>query len=694
MVKLEDLYGVFKDRIFRIPDYQRGYAWTDKQYREFWEDLICLDNKRLHYTGVLTLKPVDEKKWSTWNEEKWLIDERKHKPCYIVDGQQRLTTCVIFIQVLTELIQKLDKNKDKSDKEIYLKSYTLKDIKEHYLVTSKPPENIIKSYKFGYEVDNPSFKFLRHKIFNELFGGTIEETFYTLNLENAKKFFKVNLNALAKREGETSIETLFEKLTRRFMFNVYDIEGDFDVFVAFETMNNRGKPLSDLELLKNRLIYLTTLYSEKEVNGDLKKKVRDEINESWKEVYHQLGRNKNKPLNDDDFLKAHWIIYFQYTRQKGINYVQFLLEQKFNPKNILEETKQTSVNLEKIEEIKEEPENEDFEENVENNHKARKQLTIDEINDYVMSLKESAKHWYNSYFPENNPDLTNEEQLWIDRLNRIGVTYFRPLIVSTYMNPKITPNDRIKLFEAIERFIFVVFRLSRAQVNYRNNAYYKAAKELYKDEKTVDDIISDLEEDMNYSLTDDGFFDYVPFKRYIERRVKSYGNGFYGWNGLKYFLFEYELDLMKARGIPKISWKYFIKNDRDKVSIEHIYPQTPDKDCWKKVFEGLTEEQKKILQDTLGNLLPLSMNINSSLQNDCFEEKKRIRRDSRGKTIRNGYQNGSYSELDVAQIEKWTPVEIEKRGIRLLDFMERRWKIKLADETKKIDILRLNWLSN
>ena len=88
------------------------------------------------------------------------------------------------------------------------------------------------------------------------------------------------------------------------------------------------------------------------------------------------------------------------------------------------------------------------------------------------------------------------------------------------------------------------------------------------------------------------------------------------------------------------------------------------------------------------------MNINSSLQNDCFEEKKRIRRDSRGKTIRNGYQNGSYSELDVAQIEKWTPVEIEKRGIRLLDFMERRWKIKLADETKKIDILRLNWLSN
>lgn len=43
------------------------------------------------------------------------------------------------------------------------------------------------------------------------------------------------------------------------MFNIHEIEDDYDVFVAFETMNNRGKKLTNLELLKNRLIYLTTL---------------------------------------------------------------------------------------------------------------------------------------------------------------------------------------------------------------------------------------------------------------------------------------------------------------------------------------------------------------------------------------------------------------------------------------------------
>ena len=35
----------------------------------------------------------------------------------------------------------------------------------------------------------------------------------------------------------------------------YVINSKLDIFVTFETMNNRGKNLSQLELLKNRLIY-------------------------------------------------------------------------------------------------------------------------------------------------------------------------------------------------------------------------------------------------------------------------------------------------------------------------------------------------------------------------------------------------------------------------------------------------------
>ena len=40
-------------------------------------------------------------------------------------------------------------------------------------------------------------------------------------------------------------------MTQRFVFNVYELVDDLDAFVVFETMNNRGKKLSNLELLKN-----------------------------------------------------------------------------------------------------------------------------------------------------------------------------------------------------------------------------------------------------------------------------------------------------------------------------------------------------------------------------------------------------------------------------------------------------------
>ena len=64
-------------------------------------------------------------------------------------------------------------------------------------------------------------------------------------------------------------------------------------------MNNRGKKLSDLELLKNRLIYLTSLYTEKEVKENDRNAIRKNINQAWREIYYQLGRNKLQPLNDD-----------------------------------------------------------------------------------------------------------------------------------------------------------------------------------------------------------------------------------------------------------------------------------------------------------------------------------------------------------------------------------------------------------
>ena len=99
-------------------------------------------------------------------------------------------------------------------------------------------------------------------------------------------------------------------------------------------MNNRGKPLSTLELLKNRLIYLSTMLEDKEIIDRL----RNEINEAWKTIYEYLGKNKENKLKDDDFLRDHWIMYFTYDRNESKSYAKYLLNEKFTIKNFLNQS--------------------------------------------------------------------------------------------------------------------------------------------------------------------------------------------------------------------------------------------------------------------------------------------------------------------------------------------------------------------
>lgn len=695
MKELKSLKSIFKDCVFRIPDYQRGYAWKDEQLTQFWEDILNLNDDRYHYTGVLSLKEVDKKTWSNWSDERWLIEERDCVPYHIVDGQQRLTTFVIFIQAIIEIVENLPENKGKSDDDIYLGTYKLKDIKEDYLVISKPPHFLINTYKFGYESDNPSFHFMRHRIFNEPHSGTVSETFYTLNLENAKHFFIENIKAYMLKEGVEVLETVFKQVTQRLMFNVFEIGGDFDVYVAFETMNNRGKRLSNLELLKNRLIYLTTLYDKKQIDADDRDALRNKINDAWKEAYHQLGRNKKSPLNDDDFLVAHWIMYFKYTREKGDDYIKFLLNKQFTPEGVFTKKAVLVKHIEAVEEIRENTEIDDDDaedEIVEETTIMVSKLTPQNIEEYVNSLKSSAVHWYNTW----NPDTSTEEGIWIDRLNRIGMMYFRPLITASYLAPGVDEQQRIRLFKAIERFIFLAFRLSRAFSTFRNSEFYKAARELRSGEITIDTIIHNLHHQLKWTHFDkgNGEFDYEYFKKYMDKKFNS-GGGYYNWNGLRYFLFEYEFSLYSTRGNVKITTdNFFKKPDRDKVSIEHIYPQTPKDEYWINHFVQWNEDEKKIFNGTLGNLVPLSLSINSSLQNDSFDDKKNPKYDVNGEKIREGYSNGSHSEIEIASKQQWTADEIKERGIALLKFMEQRWNIKLGDDQTKLKILHLDILFN
>lgn len=645
MQSLISLSALFDKKIFRIPDYQRGYSWEKEQLNDFWEDVYNLVDGRYHYTGMLTLKRIPELNSSNMKDERWFVENRGYDAFHIVDGQQRITTFVILINSILNL---------STSKGIeYLLGETIENIKERYIVEYNKPQNIIKAYKFGYEEKDYSYKFLRHFILGEKDEGSLTETFYTKNLAFSQFFFDKKIKKVYEKEGINGLERILKILTTNLRFNIHYIDDSFDVFVAFETMNNRGKKLSNLELLKNRLIYLTTLYP-KDVLSDVEvSSIRDEINDAWSEIYYQLGKNKDNKLDDDDYLRNHWILYFKYSRKTGDDYVNFLLNKHFIPLSVYDLSE-----------------------------KAKKQtLMPNDILDYVRNIKSTAKYWYYSSNPEDFSKLNQEEVDWILKLDRVGIAYFKPLVVATLAKEDITSEQRLELYKVIEKFIFVYFRMAGYSTTYMSHMGYDFATQLFQDNITVDEIIKFFKDEFDNSISRAVEAFNLNVRDRFERR-----EGYYSWHSLRYFLFEYELSLYEGTHVPKLTdWNAFTRSARDVISVEHIFPQTPTKWYWRNEFRDYTDVEQKRLTNSLGNLLALSQSINSSLQNDEFSKKKEPSNNRRG------YYNGSHSEMEVAKYEDWNAESILHRGLHLIDFMEKRWEIEI-DDNIKYELLGLEFM--
>ena len=682
MNELQSLSLIFQNKIFRIPDYQRGYAWQDQQLRDFWEDIINLQKDRYHYTGLLSMKVLDkEESMKLGNDDQWLL-QSGFRAFHIVDGQQRLTTFMILLNEIIGLVCKLPENEGKSDDEVYIGFENIKDIRAKYINRKRPPDGIITTYMFGYENDNPSAEYLKYRILGQPFGGTIKETYYTKNLKYAKSFFAAELKAFFDVRGIEGIADLYKKLTLYLMFNIHEIEDDYDVFVAFETMNNRGKKLTNLELLKNRLIYLTTLYNEDVLDKTDEVALRELINKAWREVYYQLGRNENALLSDDEFLRAHWIMYFSYSRKKGDDYIKFLLR-KFSHKSIFENVLQTPLGEDEEDEgVIPDPDADD--EDLDDAPELPEPISgaflhPTEIRDYVNSLNEAAEYWYYTFYPTQCTSISDEEQVWLEKLNHVGISYFRPLIAVSLM-PRlgITKEDRLNFFKAVERFIFINFRMAMYQSSYKSSDYYRKTREVYTAHLSLNDVTADLN-----STTESNAKDAVRvFLTRMNRRFIS-ADGFYSWRDLRYFLYEYEYSLASKYKLEKLSWALLTKVVKDKITVEHILPQTPTKFYWRNQFRQFTDAEIKSLSSSLGNMLPLSQCINSSLQNDSFDDKKA-----------RGYANGSHCEVEVSKLDHWDAQEIYNRGIKLLHFMEDRWGFKFEDVDQMDELLHISFVKD
>lgn len=616
----QTLSTLFNGNFYRIPDYQRGYAWCNdgqnSQLDDFWQDLEN-SKEHKHYTGVLSLVKVDkdEKEKHEWVKDKAAKDGESY---YVVDGQQRLTTSIILLKVILDSIDENTKwfADEKPD-----------DLRKKYIGKETPSG---KCYFFGYTFDNPSHKFLRAKIFGDDISEGIEESVYTKNLKEAKDFFEKKIN-------KDNAEEIFKTLTQNFVFNVYQINDSFDVFVAFETMNNRGKPLSSLELLKNRLIYLSTKL------GNEADFLRETINDCWKEVYKFLGKNKDKVIKDDDFLKVHWLMYFnKYERGKADPHKDFLLKKHFTINNVVNE-----------------------------------KISAETIKDYALNLKGCVEHYYFLYNLSSDEykkryAIGDEIIKWLEKIQRLNFGAFEPLLMAVlYKRAKevekgFDDDAFVELLKHIEKFLFLMFRVTYKQANFKVQDIYKHSYLFFEGDKTMSEVSGFIEWIYLDSV------DLGELKKKVETYFREMRGGYYEWKGLRYFLFEYEESLRDKdnRYTEKILWERY----KDSETIEHILPQTTNGvQEWESMLNQTPEikntrgsnRQLNIikLKNSLGNLVPLSKSLNPELQNKPFNEKVEQ------------YKTGSYSEIEISQSKKWDKNAIENRTKKLLDFMFERWGI-------------------
>ena len=107
------------------------------------------------------------------------------------------------------------------------------------------------------------------------------------------------------------------------------------------------------------------------------------------------------------------------------------------------------------------------------------------------------------------------------------------------------------------------------------------------------------------------------------------------------------------------------------------------------IYRDYTSEEVETMSSSLGHLLALSQSVNSSLQNDSFEDKKNPTRKGR-----RGYTKGSHSEIEVSANADWTPNDILIRGVKLLDFIEQRWNLEFESYEQKVELLHLGFVND
>lgn len=248
-------------KIFRIPQYQRAFAWEKHQLGEFVTDLENQVPDKAYFYGTILFREIGQ--------------EGEFETIEIVDGQQRLTTLIIYIKLILDRLRAVGQDVD--------------------LLTSS---YVRYGGRYKLQVLNDDNLFFEKYILESKDGSNFINTPSQRRLWYARTF-------LEDRVAAYPVERLQQILAiiKRTVVLVYSVADNAEATLIFEMTNDRGKRLTNLEKTKSFLMHKTYLVS------DVPEHDLQEIQQQFVEIYRDVEDMQDKDFGEDSILQYHFIAH-------------------------------------------------------------------------------------------------------------------------------------------------------------------------------------------------------------------------------------------------------------------------------------------------------------------------------------------------------------------------------------------------
>ena len=526
------------DWLFEIPIYQRGYAWEKENLRDLWDDLYYLGDRE-HYFGTLLLKKADP---PTIRDGLKTFDRFE-----VIDGQQRLTTTLILLR---ELISQM---KELGDEEI---GDQVSKLEADYIV-----------YRSLYKLTiggEDAFYFHNSILAGKSAAGP--ETPVQERLQKAQTFFRDQLNRQREQGQDKYLDFLVEFKNRidRLQVMLYIVPSNAEAVRMFETVNDRGRPLTNLEKTKSILMYASYLVVD---DHQILETRLSELNDHFSKIYGCFKDiEEGVGLRDaGEIQRYHHIMSSRWTdSHKHMRLLKDLLMRK----------------------SREDPE---------------------DCGAYIPTYTRDLR---NAFDTMRDIAKRRQEQSelgsTIDRLfllERMANLY--PLLIAAWQRFG-KDSQRQEILRLFEAFVFRVYRVVGYRSHTGRSSLNALAYQVHRDNLTVADFLQRLRQ-LNLDYVNDD-----TFRRHLSA-THCYPN--LRTRTIKYLLAEYEMKLRTDAGerlslnLPQIL--------SPEYETEHILPQHP--------VGGLGQEEAAAHEEIvhrLGNLTIASKNWNRRMGNRPFDEKK------------------------------------------------------------------------